>query len=63
MRPDDATVRMRQMAANLDIQRARLSGILRTIRDLAGIDVVRAMTAAEIERLTLSANDNGSWIG
>lgn len=63
MRPDDATVRMRQMAANLDIQRARLSGILRTIRDLAGIDVVRAMTATELERLTLSANDNGSWIG
>lgn len=63
MRTDDAIARMRQRAANLEIERARLSGAMRAIRDMGGMDAVRAMTAAELERLTLSANDNGAWIG
>lgn len=63
MKPDHAIMLMRQRAANLAIERARLSGVMRAIRDMGGIDALRAMTAAELERLTLSANDNSDWIG
>lgn len=54
---------MRDRSAVIEIERARLSGAMRAIRDLGGMAAVRSITAAEIERLTLSANDNGSWIG
>lgn len=63
MTPDQATLAMRTRSATIEIERARLSGCLRTIRDLGGMDAVRAITASEIERLTLSANDNGAWVG
>lgn len=63
MNADQAITAMRQRAANLDIERARLSGALRAIRDMGGMDAVHAMTKAEIEKLTQSANDNGEWIG
>ncbi|KQW79735.1 hypothetical protein [Brevundimonas sp. Root1279] len=59
----EAAARGIQRADNIAIARARLAGAMRTIRDLGGMDAVRAITATEIERLTLSANDNGSWIG
>ena len=60
---DRAILVMRERATTIQIERARLSGCLRTIRDLGGMDAVRAITATEIERLTLTANDNGAWIG
>ena len=36
---------------------------MRAIRDMGGIDAVRTIAASEIEKLTMSANDNGAWIG
>lgn len=63
MTPDRAIIAMRLRSTTLEIERARLSGCLRTIRDIGGMDAVRAITATEIERLTLSANDNGAWVG
>lgn len=64
MNAAEAATAMRQKADNLAIQRARLAGCLRTIFDMGGIAAVRAMTAAEIERLPgVNANDNGAWIG
>lgn len=63
MTPAAVASAMRQRADSLAVERARLAGCLRTIRDLGGMDAVRAMTATEIERLTLNANDNGVWIG
>lgn len=63
MNADQAITAMRQRAANLDIERARLAGAMRAIRDMGGMDAVRVMTKAEIEKLTQSANDNGEWIG
>ncbi|WP_292038591.1 MULTISPECIES: hypothetical protein [unclassified Brevundimonas] len=63
MNAEQAITAMRQRAANLDIERARLAGAMRAIRDMGGMDAVRAMTKAEIEKLTQSANDNGEWIG
>lgn len=63
MKPDKAIMLMRQRATSLEIERARMSGAMRAIRDMGGMDAVRSMAAAEIERLTLTANDNGAWIG
>lgn len=63
MKPDRAITAMRERAANIEIERARLSGAMRAIRDMGGIDAVRTIAASEIEKLTMSANDNGSWIG
>lgn len=63
MKPDEAIARMRQRASNLEIERARLAGAMRAIREMGGMDAVHAMTKAEIEKLTQSANDNGEWIG
>ncbi len=63
MNAEQAITAMRQRAANLDIERARLAGAMRAIRDMGGMDAVRAMAKAEIEKLTQSANDNGEWIG
>jgi len=60
---DICIIAMRERATTIQIERARLSGCLRTIRDLGGMDAVRAIAATEIERLTLGANDNGDWIG
>ncbi len=62
MKPDRAITAMRERAANIEIERARLSGA-RAIRDMGGIDAVPTITASEIEKLTMGANDNGSWIG
>lgn len=59
----NAITAMRERASTIEIERARLSGALRTIRDIGGMDAVRAVVKAEVERLTLSANDNGKWIG
>lgn len=53
----------RMTAANIAIERARLAGTLRAIRDLGGMDAVRAITATEIERLTLSPGEQGKWVG
>ena len=63
MKPDRAITAMRERAANIEIERARLSGAMRAILDMGGIDAVRTIAASEIEKLTMSANDNGSWIG
>ena len=63
MSANDAISRMQQRSANLQIERARLDGVLRTIRDMAGIDVARSMTASALERLGPNANDNTNWIG
>lgn len=63
MKTDRAIIAMRERAANIEIERARLSGAMRAIRDMGGIDAVRTIAASEIEKLTMSANDNGSWIG
>lgn len=63
MKPDRAITAMRERAANIEIERARLSGAMRAIRDMGGIDAVRTIAASEIEKLTMSANDNGSRIG
>lgn len=63
MKPEAAIRAMRDRADNIAIARARLAGALRTIRDLGGMQSVHNITAAEIERLTLNANDNGEWIG
>ncbi len=63
MKTDRAITAMRERAANIEIERARLSGAMRAIRDMGGIDAVRTIAASEIEKLTMSANDNGSWIG
>jgi len=63
MSPAEATSAMRQRATNIAIERARLAGAMRAIRDMGGIDAVRTITASEIEKLTASANDNGAWIG
>lgn len=63
MKSDHAIMLMRQRAANLQIERARLDGVLRTIRDMAGIEVARSMTASALERLGPNANDNSDWIG
>jgi hypothetical protein len=63
MNTNDAIARMQQKSANLQIERARLDGVLRTIRDMAGIDVARSMTASALERLGPNANDNSNWIG
>jgi len=63
MKPDRAITAMRERAANIEIERARLSGAMRAIRDMGGIDAVRTIAASEIEKLTMSANDNGAWIG
>ena len=63
MKPDQAITAMRQRATNIAIERARLAGAMRAIRDMGGIDAVRTITASEIEKLTASANDNGAWIG
>lgn len=63
MSPEAASAAMKNRAASLAIERARLAGVLRAIRDMGGIDAVRAMTKAEIDKLTQSANDNGEWIG
>jgi hypothetical protein len=63
MKPDQAITAMRQHATNIAIERARLAGAMRAIRDMGGIDAVRTITASEIEKLTASANDNGAWIG
>lgn len=63
MSTNDAIARMKQRSANLQIERARLDGVLRTIRDMAGIDVARSMTASALERLGPNANDNSNWIG
>lgn len=63
MSANDAIARMQQRSANLQIERARLDGVLRTIRDMAGIDVARSMTASALERLGPNANDNSNWIG
>lgn len=49
--------------ANIEIERARMAGAMRTIRDLGGVDALRSITATELERLTVSANDNRKWIG
>lgn len=62
MTPDAATARMRQCATAIEIERARLCGAMRAIRDMGGMDAVRSITATEIERLTAS-NDNKDWIG
>lgn len=63
MKADAAILAMRTRATSIEIERARLAGAMRAIRDMGGIDAVRSITAAEIERLTLSANDNKDWIG
>lgn len=63
MKPSEAAAAMRQRATNIAIERARLAGAMRAIRDMGGIDAVRTITASEIEKLTMSANDNGAWIG
>ena len=63
MRAAQAVIEMRNRADSIALARARLAGALITIRDLGGMDAVRAITATEIERLTLSVNDNGAWIG
>lgn len=63
MSANDAIARMQQRSANLQIERARLDGVLRTIRDMAGIEVARSMTASALERLGPNANDNSNWIG
>lgn len=63
MKPSEAAAAMRQRATNIAIERARLSGAMRAIRDMGGIDAVRTITSSEIEKLTMSANDNGAWIG
>lgn len=63
MKPDRAISAMRERAANIEIERARLSGAMRAIRDMGGIGAVRTITASEIEKLTMGANDNGAWIG
>lgn len=62
MTPDAATHRMRERATSIEIERARLSGAMRAIRDMGGMDAVRAITATELERLAAS-NDNLNWIG
>ncbi|CAN7171794.1 hypothetical protein [Brevundimonas sp. LjRoot202] len=62
MRVAAAVLAMRTRATSIEIERARLSGAMRAIRDMGGMDAVRAICAAEIERLTLTANDNGAWI-
>ena len=64
MTPADAAAALRGRADNIAIQRARLAGVMRTIFDMGGLDLVKACTAAEIERLPASvANDNANWIG
>lgn len=63
MKSSAAILAMRTRATTIEIERARLVGAMRTIRDMGGMDAVRAICAAEIERLTLNANDNGAWIG
>lgn len=63
MKPDQAVSAMRQRAANIEIERARMAGAMRAIRDMGGIDAVRSMAASEIEKLMLNANDNGVWVG
>lgn len=63
MKPDQAVSAMRQRATNIEIERARMAGAMRAIRDMGGIDAVRSITASEIEKLTLNANDNGVWVG
>ena len=63
MKPDRAISAMRERAANIEIERARLSGAMRAIRDMGGIDAVRTITASVSEKLTMGANDNGAWIG
>lgn len=53
----------RMITTNIAIERARLAGTLRAIRDLGGMDAVRSITATEIERLTLSPGEQGKWVG
>lgn len=53
----------RLLATNIAIERARLAGTLRAIRDLGGMDAVRSITATEIERLTLPKGEQGNWVG
>ena len=63
MKADRAITVMIHRADHIALARARLAGAMRTIHDLGGISAVQAITSAEIERLKLSANDNGDWVG
>lgn len=61
MRPEAAISRMRTRAVALEEARARLAGNLRSIRDLAGHDAVRAVVQAEMARLERPGDRD--WIG
>jgi hypothetical protein len=61
VRPDAAIQRLRQRATSVEEARVRLAGAMRTIRDLAGIDAVRAVMAAELARLERPGDRD--WIG
>lgn len=63
MSPAEGITAMRERASTIEIERARIAGSFRIICDLGGIDAVRAVAKAEIERLRPNANDNGEWIG
>lgn len=61
MRVEAGISAMRTRAVALEEARARLAGNLRSIRDLAGYDGVRAILKAEMARLERPGGRD--WIG
>lgn len=59
---DSAIARGLERADTIAQARARLSGAMRIIFDLGGLNAVRDVVKAEMERLPVNGN-TGTWIG